>query len=516
MKNKLKDLASAFGIVSLGWLAPVSAQQPAPRAFAPPTAAAPAFAPPGTAAPAFAPPASSFGNPSYASSGARLPNSGEIYVEHGLVTVIDDIKVPAREAGVLTKLYVNGGELVPANVVLGLIDNRDTLAKQRIAQGELDAAKEQASSKAEIEAAEKGRDVALSEYESAKDIKAKQPGAVSTQELNRARFQWERSLAQIAVAKTDNVVAGLTAVMKKAQLDATDVELSKKQIVTDIQGQVVEVYKKKGEWVQPGDPVLRLVRLDRVRVEAFVYAKLGGRFEVEGKPVTVTVKLPEDKEVTVQGRVDYASPIIEGAGNNRQYRVWADIENQFVNGHFLIQPGSEATLRINIAAAKIPAPEREAPPTLESSAPTAAPTASPAAPTFGPRTEVAPAEATPTENAAAPAVVSPAAFESLKPEVPAAPAPETVAPVTPAATAPPTAATRPTLAPPGNPAATAVPVAPAGRPATPPAKAATPRPAPAQPSANATPRPTPRPAISGLTDPSSGPRPRVTPQLQPR
>ncbi|WP_425618014.1 efflux RND transporter periplasmic adaptor subunit [Anatilimnocola sp. NA78] len=510
MKNKLIDLASAFGIVSLGWLAPVSAQQPAPRAFAPPPAAAPAFAPPGTAAPAFAPPASSFGNPSYASSGARQPNSGEIYVEHGLVTVIDDIKVPARDAGSLTKLYVRGGELVPGNVILGVIDDRDTLAKQRIAQGELDAATEQANSKAEIEAAEKGRDVALAEYESAKEIKAKQPGAISNQELNRARFQWERSLAQIAVAKTDNVVAGHTANMKHAQLDATAVELSKKKIVSPIQGQVVEVYKHEGEWVQPGDPVLRLVRLDRVRVEAFVYAKLGGRFEVEGKPVTVTVKLPEDKEVTVQGRVDYASPIIEGAGNNRQYRIWADIENQFVNGHFLIQPGSEATLKINIAGAKIPAPEREAPPQLEAATPSFTPAAAPVAPGVGTRTEAAPAEATSTENAAAPAAASPAAFESLKPELPAAPAAETVAPVAPAA-ATPAAATRPTLAPAANPA----PASAAPRAVAPQPRATAPRTTPAQPAASA-PRPAPRPAISGLADPNSGPRPRVTPQLQPR
>ncbi|QDU26106.1 putative efflux pump membrane fusion protein [Anatilimnocola aggregata] len=511
MKHIPKYLAGTVGVVAIGWLVQAGAQQPAPpRTFAP---APGAFAP---AAPAAAPnfaPAAPYTATATTSTSPRQLQQGEIAVPYGLVTVIDDVKVPARDAGSLTKVFVRGGELVQANVILGQIDDRDTLAKQRIAQGELDAATEQANSKAEIEAAEKGRDVALAEYESAQDLKVRNPGAISTQEVRRAKFQWERSLAQIAVAKTDNVVAGLTAVMKQAQLDATTVELSKKKIVSPIQGQVVEVYKHEGEWVQPGDPVLRLVRLDRVRVEGFVYANDGGRNDVEGKPVKVLVDLPGNRKVELEGRVDYASPIIEGSGQNRQYRIWADVDNQFVDGHWVIQPGASAELRINIAAAKLPAPEREAPPTLEAAPAAVAPASSPAAapasalPAFGPRTEAAPAEAPTTENALVPAP-APATIESLRPESPPAVSPAPVAPAPVPAPVP--AATRPSLAPPSN-------TAPAVRPMTTTPSTVAPRPAPTQPASTAAPaRPAqPRPAISGVANPSSPPVPRRNPNTIP-
>ncbi len=411
MKHFPKYLA--IGIVAMGGLTAVTAQQLAPpRAFNPNPALSVPPAAPG-ALPS-APPA--YPGPAAPPAGNRTVQRGVIQVPHGLVTAIDDVKVPARDAGSLTKLYVKGGELVNADVVLGEIDNRDTLAKQRIAQGELDAATAQANSKAEIEAAKKGRDVALAEYQSALEIKAKNPGAISDQELRRAKFQWERAVAQIQVAETDNLVAGLTAVMKRAQLDATDIELGKKKIEAPIQGQIVEVYKKVGEWVTPGDPVLRLVRLDRVRVEGFVYAAEAGRGDVEGKPVKVIVDLPggkdlpDGKKITLNGRVDYASPLIEGSGRNRQYRIWAEVENQFVNGHFLIQPGSSAELQVDILAAKIPAPQPAAATALEGPAPAAAPPAL----NFGPRTEAAPAT-TP-------------AVEALKPVIPAAATPPTPAP----------------------------------------------------------------------------------------
>jgi multidrug efflux pump subunit AcrA (membrane-fusion protein) len=384
-----------------------------------------------------------------------------VFVPHGLVTAIDDVKVPARDAGSLTKIHVKPGEFVEVDSVMGEIDNRDTLAKQRIAQGELDAALVQANSRAEIEAAKKGRDVAKAEWESAVEIKNRNPGAISEQELRRARFQYDRAEAQIQVAETDNRIAHQTVLIKQAQLDATQIELVKKKIEAPIQGQIVEVYKHVGEWVQPGDPVLRLVRLDRVRVEGFVYAAEAGRTELEGRPVRVKVYLPGEKEVVVNGRVDYASPVIEGSGRNRQYRIWTEIDNQFVDGNFLIQPGASAELTVDLTAPKIPAP-----------APVPAPAPAPAN-GFGPRSE-GPATETPT-------------VESLKPELP------DEAPMSPALNAPETPAAIPAPVPAPAPVPMAV-----QTPTLKPAAPALPRPATGAPAQT-----TPRPATSATPNAKS-------------
>lgn len=453
MKHFPKYLIGAAGVVCLGWMVPVIGQQPA---FGPPGQLRP-LAPAVTVQPGAAPAAPVPGYSGDLSSSqppARPGQRGLVLVPHGLVTAIDDVKVPARDAGSLTKIHVKPGMYVEVDFAMGEIDNRDTLAKQRIAQGELDAANVQATSTAEIEAAKKGRDVAKAEYESALAIWEKNRGAISEQELRRAKFQWDRSIAQIEVAETENRVAQQTVLIKTAQLDATQVELRKKKIEAPIQGQIVEVYKHMGEWVQPGDPVLRLVRLDRVRVEGFVYAAEAGRTELEGKPVKVTVYLPGEKQVTVNGRVDYASPVIEGSGRNRQYRIWTEIDNQFVDGNFLIQPGASAEMSVDITAAKIPAP-------VAAPAPAVAPATG-----FGPRSEGPPAE-TP-------------AVETLRPQLPADPA---VAP----APMPMPAEVAPALNAPAAPAPMPMPVAPmATRPATTPTTPAK-RPATTPPTKSSTP-----------------------------
>lgn len=467
--KRIHYLAGTVGIVALGWLTPVMAQQVAPPR---PLNTNPALSVP-PAAPAISP---AFSNPTGAPpSSSRQLQRGEVSVPYALVTAIDDVKVPARDAGTITKLNVKGGELVNADIVLGMIDDRDTLAKQRIAQGELDAANAQFNSKAEIEAAKKGYEVANAEWEQAKEIRRQRQGAISDQEYRRAEFQAQRAWAQIQVAETDNLVAGLTAKMKKAQLDATDIELGKKKIDAPIQGQIVEVYKHVGEWVQPGDPVLRLVRLDKVRVEGFVYADKASRGEVEGKPVKVTVHLPgvnptgdgQQKQITLNGRVDYASPLIEGSGRNRQYRIWAEVENQFVDGHFVIQPGASAEMTIDTLAAKLPGPSSDSAPSPAVSAP--------ALNGFGPRSEV-------------PAVDAPATETRLKPETPEA------VPATPATPMAPAVAPMPMPA--AVPMATPMSTAPAARPMAPAATGTAPAARPVAPMGSATPRSTtanPRP-----------------------
>ena len=133
-----------------------------------------------------------------------------VHVPHGLVTLIGDVKVPAAETGSLMEITVKEGDMVEIDQVLAVIDNRDTVAKRQMAQGELEVAAAQAESNAELEAAQKAADVAKAEWEQFEDIRRKNEGAVSLQELRRARFQWERALAQIKVAQTDRQVAQLT------------------------------------------------------------------------------------------------------------------------------------------------------------------------------------------------------------------------------------------------------------------------------------------------------------------
>ncbi|MEX2174659.1 MAG: HlyD family efflux transporter periplasmic adaptor subunit [Pirellulaceae bacterium] len=294
---------------------------------------------------------------SFAAAAQAQPSSSgrrTVEVKGALVTLIDDVRVPAQEAGRLMKVMVKGGEIVPEGFVLAEIDNRDTIAKEKIAQGEYEVALATAASTAELEVAEYAVEVSKAEYDSNLEIREKNAGAVSLTELRKFKFQWQRALAQVKVAKSDLNVANLTTKIKEAQLEATANELARRQIKAPFQGEVNEVFRQVGEWVQPGEPIAYIVRFDRVRVKGFVYAKSASPVELIGKPVEITVISAGGKEKKVQGRIDFASSIIEGSGELREFRIWSEIDNEkYVDPvtkkeAWTIQPGASADMVIDL------------------------------------------------------------------------------------------------------------------------------------------------------------------------
>jgi multidrug efflux pump subunit AcrA (membrane-fusion protein) len=279
-----------------------------------------------------------------------------IKVERALVTLINDNKVPATELGMLTALTVKEGDSVELGAYLARIDDRETLAKQRIAQSELDAALATAANEAEYEVAQKAEEVSKAERDQFREIRAKNPGAVALSEMRKYEFQLDKAIAQVKQAVNEREIAKLTAGAKQAQLDATSVELDLRQIKSPFKGQVVEIYKHPGDWVQAGEAIMHVVGLDQVRVKGMVRASLASASDVIGKPVTILVNASADKQYTVTGIIDFASPVIEGVGNSRHFRVFANVANEVVidpvtqQEVWKIQPGAEATMNIDLAA----------------------------------------------------------------------------------------------------------------------------------------------------------------------
>jgi hypothetical protein len=125
-------------------------------------------------------------------------------------------------------------------------------------------------------------------------------------------------------------------------------------------GEVVEIFRKRGEWVQAGEPVMHIARLDKCRVKGFVLATASTPHELEGKPVEIEFQAANGKPLHVKGTVGYASEIIEGVGSSRQFRIWADIDNQKLTDpvtkkdYWAIQPGSMAKMTIDLTPPPAP------------------------------------------------------------------------------------------------------------------------------------------------------------------
>lgn len=283
------------------------------------------------------------------------PNPGEVRLSRGLVSLIQQVQVPARQAGVIKALVLEDGTVVQEGLsvqkhqLLGMLDNEDALARQRAAVTEHKVAEaERRKADASIKAATATVQVADAEVEESKFINKRTPGAVPLTQVRRQELTVERAMSEEEVAKEELNTATLAIDAKQAQLDVADITVRHHQIQSPTDGVIVQLYRREGEWVSPGDAIMRIVYMDRVRVEGFVDANKYLPAEIVGREVEIAILLPHDRVEKFKSRISFVSPLVEASG---EYRVWCDVENRRLDEHWILRPGMYAEMTIDLTSA---------------------------------------------------------------------------------------------------------------------------------------------------------------------
>lgn len=271
----------------------------------------------------------------------------EVNLSHCLVSLIEDVQVPAREAGPLMNVAVAEGQYVTAGQLLAQIDDQQPQIDKLAAELERDAALAKAQDDIEIRYAEAAFAVAGAELERALSIDRKSPGGVTQQEIQKLQLAKHRDELQIERSKLERRVAKMNADVHQAAVKSATYAVARRQIVSPLAGVVVNILHEKGEWVAAGEPVLQVVRIDRLRVEGFLNATEVGPEEVIGRPVSVEVQLVGGRTAKFIGDVVFVSPLVQ-AGD--KYRVRAEVENRTENNSPLLRPGMTATMNIGLTA----------------------------------------------------------------------------------------------------------------------------------------------------------------------
>ncbi len=274
--------------------------------------------------------------------------TAEILVPHCLVALIDDVQVPALEAGALASVAVVEGQFVAAGQLLAQLDDRQPRLDKLAAELQRDAALAKAQDDIEVRYAEAAFAVAAAELDRALAIDRKNAGSVTQQEIAKLQLAKRRDELQIERSKLEMRVAKMNADVHQASVKSADNALARRQIVAPLPGVVVNLFHEKGEWIAAGDPVVQVVRIDRLRVEGFLSADEVAPEEVAGRAVAVEVTLAGGRNARFPGQIVFISPLVQ-AGN--KYRVRAEVENHTENGNPLLRPGMTANLRIVAGAA---------------------------------------------------------------------------------------------------------------------------------------------------------------------
>jgi macrolide-specific efflux system membrane fusion protein len=262
----------------------------------------------------------------------------EIEISSVLIKLIEQVEVPAREAGVLVSLAVREGQMVEAGAPLAQIDDGKARFDKRKAELELAGARKLAESDVKVRFARKSAEVASAELRRALESEKRLAESVSASELDELRLLAEKTVLEIEQAELEQVVAQTARELKENDVQTAEHAIAQRRITAPLAGFVAEVNRHGGEWVEPGQTILRMLRLDRLRAEGLVSAE-GVRGDLLGRPVKLTVK-QGDQAAQYAGRIVFVSPEIDPV--NGQVRVWAEIENRDLQ----LRPGLHGSMVI--------------------------------------------------------------------------------------------------------------------------------------------------------------------------
>ncbi|WP_029247316.1 efflux RND transporter periplasmic adaptor subunit [Schlesneria paludicola] len=271
----------------------------------------------------------------------------EIRVESVLLTLIEHADVSASETGLLSLLTVKEGETVAEGKPLAKIDDRDAKLICDRSETELKVARSFADNDVRVRFARLSVAVANAELTRAKESNVKFPKSVSQSEIDRLKLLADKSVLEVEQAEVDQLQAKLSLQIKQQELARAILALERRTIIAPFPGMVVQWKKQHGEWVEPGMPVMRLIRLNRLRAEAFVASgKLPAN--LVGRPVKLVMSDSGKSAIKYTGTLVFVSPEIDPV--NGQVRIWAEIENDSLS----LRPGESGTLMIGPATLSKP------------------------------------------------------------------------------------------------------------------------------------------------------------------
>lgn len=268
---------------------------------------------------------------------AAWVDAEEIKIAGALVKLIDQLDVPAREAGTIVELAVREGARVKAGDFLARIDDTEARFAQERAKVELQIAGQNAASDVAVRAAQRAQHTAEVELKRAEEARQRLRESVTEAELEKLRLTADQAKLAVEKSQQERAIAQLQRDLKKVEADFSARTVARREAAATFPGVVVQVNKQVGDWVQPGDKILRVVRLDRLRVEGFLDAT-HATSGLEGSPVSLLIDVPGKPSAVFRGKLTFVSPEIDPF--NRSVRVLAEIENPSLS----LQPGLRGTL----------------------------------------------------------------------------------------------------------------------------------------------------------------------------
>ena len=287
-----------------------------------------------------------------------------VTVKDVVVDFASKIDVPARHTGPVTVLNARQNQWFESGELIAKLDETQLLIRQRSAQLKQAAAGLVLEDDVEVRYAETALAEAEAELDDSRAVDERVSGAVARNQMRRLKLAVERSELELARSEKQRRHAEIEWQLRSADLSALNHELDQLQCVSPIDGMVLTVHRRLGEWVHAGDPIVTLADAAVLHLHALVHADELDAAQCVGLPVTVdwTKESPTTqlkKTYSLRGKILSVDPM-RLPGN--RFRLHAEVANRrnvttgsepLESDGWQLVPGMEVTMRIQRSEAEL-------------------------------------------------------------------------------------------------------------------------------------------------------------------
>ena len=254
------------------------------------------------------------------SSATPIASQGRLISAQAQASLFINVTIASSMPGEIAHVDVKEGQSIDLGGSLVRLDDELARAELVATQRAFDGSDLQAGNDIDARFASRTLDVRIREYEQSVAANRKFAGTVSETELDRLRLVVDQSRLGIEQAEHEQRVAMALAGEKQAAVDAAAVRLRKHVVIAPHAAQVAEIFVQVGQRIDAGEPIVRLIDLESLKVECLVDAELA-RQTAAGDRVVFHF----DYDQMCEGQIKFVSSEIHPVTG--QVRILATVKN---------------------------------------------------------------------------------------------------------------------------------------------------------------------------------------------
>lgn len=136
------------------------------------------------------------------------------------------------------------------------------------------------------------------------------------------RVAMEQARLGVEKARNDQAVAVLKEHAAQHEAELAALEVDRHRLRSPVEGVVVKVHRQSGQWVETGEPIVEVLRLNRLRAEGYVAQEIAMKIKAADK---VMLHVHDDATITRLGEVVFVNPEVDPV--NGEVRIWIEFDN---------------------------------------------------------------------------------------------------------------------------------------------------------------------------------------------